>query len=66
MLYFFFLTPLENTVIQPVLFLPALFFKKILKNLFTLKNLNKNGVFLNLCDGVIGLFILVKILISKH
>ena len=64
-LYFFFI-PLENTVTQPKLFLPALFFKKILKNFFTLVYFNKNVVFLNRCVGVIALCTLVKILINKH
>ena len=59
-LYFFF-KPLENTVIQPLLFLPALFFKKTLKNLLNLINFNKYVDFLNLCVGVIGLCFLVKI-----
>ena len=57
----FFFNPLEKTVIQPKLFLPALFFRKILKNLFGLKNFNKNVDFLNLCVGVVGLWIFVKI-----
>ncbi len=57
----FFLKPFEKIVIVPILFLPALFLMKILKNLIKFLNLNKNIVFLNLCDGVVGLHILVKI-----
>ena len=58
---YFFLKPLENTVIQPLLFLPALFFKKTLKNLLGLINFNRYVDFLNLCVGVIGLWIFEKI-----
>jgi hypothetical protein len=63
-LYLFF-NPLEKTVTHPRLFLPALFFKKILKNLFGLENFIKNVDFLNLCDGVVGLWVFVKILVNK-
>ena len=59
-LYFFF-KPFEKTVIRPKLFLPALFFKKTLKNLFGLENFIKKVDFLNLCEGVTGLCIFVKI-----
>jgi uncharacterized membrane protein len=64
-LYFFF-KPLEKIVTRPKLFLPALFFKKILKNFFTLVNFNKNVVFLNRCVDVVALCTLVKILTNKH
>jgi hypothetical protein len=53
-LYFFF-TPLEKTVIEPILFLPALFLKKNLKNLLGLVYFNKKVDFLNRCVGVTGL-----------
>lgn len=62
----FFLNPLEYTVMRPVLFLPELFFKKVLNNLFIFKNLTRNSVFLNLWVWVIGLIVLVKILFNKH
>ncbi len=57
----FFLTPFEKTVIPPELHLPALFFKKILKNLLTLVCFNRKVLFLNLCVDVIGLYVLIKI-----
>jgi hypothetical protein len=44
----FFLTPFEKIVITPELLRPALFFKKILKNLLTLVCFNRKIFFLNL------------------
>lgn len=57
----FFFKPFEKTVIAPILFLPALFLLKNLKNFLIFLNFNKNVVFLNLCVDVVGLHTLVKI-----
>lgn len=57
----FFLIPFEKIVIPPELPLPALFFKKILKNLLTLVCFSRKILFLNLCVDVIGLYVLIKI-----
>lgn len=61
----FFTTPFDKIVIRPELFLPELFFKKILKNFLTLKYFIKKLLFLNRCDGVVGLWILIKMLTFK-
>ena len=61
-----FLTPFEKTVIRPELFLPDLFFKKVLKILLILINLIKNILFLNLCVDDVGLCTLIKIFFNKH
>ena len=66
MLVFFFINPLEKTVIFPFEFLPELFTEGVLKNRRNLANFIKNVLFLNLSVGVVGLCILVKILINKH
>jgi hypothetical protein len=55
------LDPLEKTVILPILFLPALFFRKNLKWFLGLLYFIKNVDFLNRCVVVTGLCILVKI-----
>ena len=57
----FFFIPLDKIVIRPELFLPALFFKKILKNFFFFRKFIKKLLFLNLWVDVVGLWVLVKI-----
>jgi len=56
-----FFLPFENTVTHPWLFLPELFFKKILKIFFKLGDFIKKLVFLKRCVDVVGLCNLIKI-----